>query len=202
MSHRFGYFCSRAPYLAALGLNTRMTSHLRPNLEPWIDSYLRKRYPELERPLLDAVQAYDEMDSSAIVDPTRLKPLLDAASSARAPLYENATHLLGDLAVIHEAARHAVIEMASNSTAQVRFNAILCVDKAAPRSFALHVVRNGLTDGSARVREKAADWAYRCSLHELTPDLVTALQRESNANAKSCIGFALEKLSPAHSNSK
>lgn len=171
-----------------------MTSYLRPNLDSWIESYLRKRFPELERPLLDAVNAYDEMDSRLIVDDVRLKPLLEAASSSRTPLYENATQLLGDLTVAHEAARQAVIKMASNPSAQVRFNAILCVDESAPRAFALDVVRNGLHDRSARVREKAADWAYRCSLHELVPELAAALGKESNGNAKACITLALEKL--------
>jgi hypothetical protein len=173
-----------------------MTSFVRPDFEPWIESYLRKRFPELELPLLNAVRAYDAVEADLGVDPTLLKPLLEAASNARVPLYENATELLGALAVNHEAARQAVIEMASNSKAQVRFNAILCVNESAPRSFALQIVRNRLYDNSARVREKAADWAYRCRLNELVPDLTVALEQESSANAKSCIRFALDGLAP------
>lgn len=179
-----------------------MTSYRRPHFELWIESYLRKRFPELELPLLNALKAYDAVEAGMLVDEPLIAPILEAASSTRIPLYESATELLGALAANHEVARRAVIDMASNSKAQVRFNAILCVNESVPRSLALQIVRNGLYDKSARVREKAADWAYRCRLNELVPDLRVALEQASCANVKSCIKFALDDLAPTQPSCK
>jgi hypothetical protein len=172
----------------------RVRSQTREQFEPWLETYLRRRFPELERPLVEAISAFDEIVSGKPVDTERLQRLVDAASSDRVPLYENGTELLGRLAQTHDAARQAVKKMAADSKAQTRFNAILCVSDSAPRDFALAVVRNGLLDDSARVREKAADWALRCHLSELVPQLRAALKKESNINAISCIELALQQL--------
>lgn len=171
-----------------------MTSETRDRFEPWLEAYLRKRFPELERPLIEAIDAFDELASGTPIETDRLKPLVFAASSDRSPLYENATELLGQLAVKHDAARQAVEGMAVNSKAQVRFNAIICVNASWPRKAALEILRNRLRDSSSRVREKAADWALRYGMKELVPELTAALRNESNSKARSCIDFALQQL--------
>ncbi|MDO8458138.1 MAG: hypothetical protein Q7T07_14650 [Burkholderiaceae bacterium] len=159
-----------------------------------MDSYLRKRCPELERPLLAAIDAFDEIQSGGPSDKHHLKPLVDAASSDRVPLYENATNLLARLALTEPRARDAISEMAKDSQAHVRFNAVLCVSESVPGSFGRTIVSNALLDPSSRVREKAADWASRCSMKDLVPELREALKREPSEKSRRCLEYSIKAL--------
>ena len=159
-----------------------------------MDSYLRKRYPELERPLLAAIDAFDNIQAGGPSDGHHLQPLVDAASSDRVPLYENATTLLRRLALTQSNAREVISKMATDSRAHVRFNAVLCISETAPGSFGREIVSKALLDSSSRVREKAADWAVRCSMRDLLPDLREALKRESSTKVKQCLEYSLKAL--------
>lgn len=170
-------------------------SSTRAEFASWIDGYLRKRHPELEAPLLNALDAFDAIAGSASSNEDTLVPLLEAAKSTRVPLYENATTLLGKLADRNEFVRAAVTEMAADPRAHVRFNAILCIaENDHPSEFGLRLVEARLRDKSARVREKAADWALRCRMVKLLPTLRRALQGETNERARECIAYAVQEL--------
>jgi len=171
-----------------------MYSETRQEFASWMDSYLRKRCPELEQPLLAAIDAFDDIQSGGPSDKHHLKPLVDAASSDRIPLYENATNLLGRLALTQPSAQDAISEMAKGSQAHIRFNALLCVSESAPGSFGRAIVSNALLDPSSRVREKAADWASRCSMKELVPELREALQHEPSEKVRLCLEYSLKTL--------
>ena len=162
--------------------------------EPWLRGYLRKRCPELEPALLAAIDAFDSIQQGKSVTPEVLEPIVEAASSSRRPVYENATTLLGKLTEHHAEARAAVGTMANNSRSHVRFNAILCLGKSTPLSFSVPLLKQGLRDKSANVREKAADWAVTLRLRELVPDLEEAAAQEKNAGAAETIEFGLKLL--------
>jgi hypothetical protein len=119
---------------------------------------------------------------------------VEAASSSRRPLYENAIGLLVKLTEQFAEARQAVVSMAQDSRSHVRFNAILCLGKSTPRALTLQLIRQCLRDKSARVRQKAADWAGRLRVREIVPDLEQAKSKESYAKARESIAFNLQLL--------
>jgi hypothetical protein len=123
-----------------------------------------------------------------------LVPIVEAASSSRRPLYENATQLLSKLTGKFSEAREAVESMAMDPRSYVRFNAILCLGKLTPATFTAQLLRQGLRDKSANVRRKAADWTGRLRTRELVPDLETAAAQEKNAKVKVTIEFELKLL--------
>jgi hypothetical protein len=170
-----------------------MTS-AREKYEPWISDFLRKRYPELEAPLLAAIDAFDLIDQRQQIDEGLLRFIVEAASSSRRTLYENATSLLGELTERYGEARDAVAGMSQNTRSHVRFNAILCLCRSTPLSFSLDLIRRGLRDASARVRAKAADWPGRLRARDVVLDLEHALAQETNETARSTIEFELRLL--------
>src|SRR5205823_314602 len=131
---------------------------------------------------------------SGRTSPEWLAPIVNAASSSRVPLYENATSLLSELTEHFPAACDAVANMAQATRSRVRFNAILCLGRSTPPSLTLQILRQCLRDKSARVRLKAADWAGRLRLRKIVPDLEEAAARERNANARRTIEFELKLL--------
>ena len=162
--------------------------------EPWLRDYIRKRQPDLEPPLLAAIDAFDTVQEECRLDAILLAPIVDAASSSRVPLYECATSFLGRLTGEYALARQAVEEMALNPRSHVRFNSILCLSAATPHDFTLRLIRQGLRDNSAKVRCKAGDWAVRLRIHDLVQDLAVAFAAERNAKAKKTIEFGLRLL--------
>ena len=166
----------------------------RAKFEPWLNDYLRPRYPELEQLIVAALDAFDAIQATGNVTPELLSPIVEAASSSRGPLYENASGLLGKLLGEFEGARKAVMLMSIHSQSSVRFNAILCIGESTPRPFSLTILRNGLQDKSSRIRAKAADWICTMRIRELVPELERAFAQEGNKTAKKTIEFALKLL--------
>jgi hypothetical protein len=126
----------------------------RAEYEPWLRDYLRKRQPDLVPPLLAAIDAFDAIQDENRLYESLLAPIVGAASSSRRPLYENATVFLGKLTTEYALARESVEKMAVDSRSHVRFNAILCLENATPLDFTLRLLRQGLRDKSAKVREQ------------------------------------------------
>jgi len=162
--------------------------------DSWFATYLEPRYPELVAPLRAALDAYDRIQRQKRIDSADLQPIVDVARSHRRPLYENASNLLEALTADHREARDAVAEMAKDRKAQVRFNAIICLGRRTPREFCVNLLCQALSDKSARVRQKAADWAQRLDLSEIVPDLERALSNETHAGAKRTIEFGLRLM--------
>jgi hypothetical protein len=166
----------------------------RDQFEPWLRDYLRPRYPELEPTLVRALDAFDIIQKSRRMKAELLAAVVAAASSSRRPLYENAVPLLRKLTGEFREACEAVESMANDARRQVRCNAILCLGKSTPAAQAIQMLRQGLHDKSAKVRQKAADWAGRLRMRKLVPDLEAAAARETNAKAKATIEFELKLL--------
>jgi hypothetical protein len=167
---------------------------MRDYFEPWLRDRLRQRYPELEAPLVRAIDAFDAIEDKKCISSELLAPIVEAASSPRTPLWENAIDLLGRLGTQYAEAREAVIAMAQHSRSNVRFNAICCLRKSTPAAMTLQVLREGLCDRSARVRWKAADKALSLRLQEIVPELEQAYAVEKNPRGKTEISFALKML--------
>ena len=70
----------------------------------------------------------------------------------------------------------------------------MCIGKGAPHNFKVKLLRQGLRDKSARVRQKSADWTWRLSLRDLVSDLEQALTAENDVKAKGTIEYALKSL--------
>jgi HEAT repeats len=167
---------------------------IREQFEPWLRDYLRRRYPELEPTLLRAIVAFETVQESSSITPELLAPIVEAASSSRRPLYENATGFMGILTGEFAEAREAVKAMANDVRSHVRLNAILCLAKSTPHDLTVRLLQQGLQDKSANVRQKAADWAGRLRMRDVVPDLESAAARENNAKTKATIEFELKLL--------
>ena len=169
-------------------------SKTRKKFEPWLESYLRKRCPELESDLLAAIDAFDRLENGADVTEESLSPIVEAVKSSRRPLYENASDFMQVLTSQYPLARDIVKQLANDSASHVRFNAILCVGNQAPQDFKIDIITAGLLDKSATVRTKAADWALRLRLDGITPELEVALKKERNRGARETMELTLPLL--------
>jgi hypothetical protein len=161
---------------------------------PWVEETLRPRFPELEAPLMAAVDAFDATQNSGQLLPERLLPILDAVSSPRRPLYENTCDFMRTLSARWPEANAAILTMSHSSKAHVRFNAILCLGKGTPATTVKTVLKAGLVDKSSRVRSKAADWIGRLRNVELVPELGAALATEQDPKTRSTMEFQLRLL--------
>ena len=166
----------------------------RERLQPWVGNYLHPRYPELEAPLMAAVDAFDAVQQTGKLTPESLRPIVDAVSSPRTPLYENACGFMQTLSAKWPEVNAAILAMSQSSKAHIRFNAILCLGNSTPSDIVEKVLKSGLLDKSSRVRIKAADWIGRLRKAEFVPELTAALAIEQNAEARSTIEFELRLL--------
>ena len=83
----------------------------RDRLQSWIEKTLRPCCPELEAPLMAAVDAFDLARQTGELPPERLRPILAAVSSSRRPLYENTCELMGILSASWPEANDAILAM-------------------------------------------------------------------------------------------
>lgn len=166
----------------------------RDKFEPWVEKALRPRYPELETPLMAAVDAFDVVQQTGKLIPELLRPIVDAVCSSRRPLYENACEFMRTLSSRWPEANVAILDMSQSNKAHVRFNAILCLGGSSPPDTAKTILRRGLLDKSSRVRRKAADWIGRLRKTELISELTAALATESDSKARATMEFELRLL--------
>jgi hypothetical protein len=161
---------------------------------PWVERYLRPRYPELVAPLMAAVDAFDAIQDRGELSQGNLGILVEAACSSRRPLYENVCGFMAHLTARWPEATAAILQMSKSPKAQIRFNAILCLGRDTPSDVVDAILKGGLRDKSARVRSKAADWAGRLRNKRLVTELGAALTAEKNRRARSTIEFELRLL--------
>lgn len=166
----------------------------RESYEPWMEDYLRRRYPELEEPLLRAIDAFDAIQETGQITPDRLAPIIDAVQSSRGPLYVNASGLLASLTGQYPDACAALLALSQHPKSHVRFNAVISIGESTPRPLALQILRERLKDKSSRVRTKAADWIQRRRIRECIPDLEAALALETHRETLETIDFGLRLL--------
>jgi hypothetical protein len=166
----------------------------RDRFQPWIENSLRPRFPELEAPLMAAIDAFDAVQQTGKLPPESLRPIVDAVSSPRTLLYENACGFMRTLSAEWPEVNAAILAMSQSSKAHIRFNAILCLGKSTPSDIVEKVLKSGLLDKSSRVRIKAADWIGRLRKAEFVPELTAALSIEQNVEARSTIEFELRLL--------
>jgi len=165
--------------------------HEKSDLIASIQDYVAKSTPELEAPLLTAVEV---LDSAGALPVETLQSVVEAASSRLATVYETGVTVLGELAEADIRALDAIQQMFASSKAHVRHNALLCLTEWLPSKVSTELLRHGLGDKSARVRAKAADWAGRLRLQTLASDLARAVLVESNAEARDVIAYELQML--------
>jgi len=166
----------------------------RDRFEPFLARVIRTRYPDVEVLLTAAFDAYDAIVEAGAVTPDLLAPIVASVESSRRPVYENTVDLLRRLSENHGAALAAIEKLARDRRAHVRFNAILCLGKETPGDFTLSILRAGLRDKSARVRQKAADWAGRLRSRDMVPDLAEASKVEADPKTRETIEFELRLL--------
>ena len=163
----------------------------REEFADWLKLVL-KRHPDVKRPLLAAIDAYESCRKRKTITREMLAPIVSAALSNRAALWGSSTDFLAELTWKHRAAREAVQEMAASRDGKARFNAVLSVGRGAPRGFRVAVLRPLIADRSSEVRWRAAEsavWVH--DLPELLPDLERALASETNRKAKQTIDWAV-----------
>jgi DNA-binding transcriptional ArsR family regulator len=164
----------------------------------WLKLVL-KRYPDVKRPLLASIDAYESCRGRKTITRDMLAPIVAAASSKRSPLRGSSTDFLAEFTWKHPAARDAVREMAASPDAKARFNAVLSVGRGSPRDFRIAVLRQVIADKCAAVRWRAAEsaaWVH--DLVELLPDLQRAFAAETNLKTKQTLDHAVRILRDGH----
>jgi hypothetical protein len=140
------------------------------------------------------LDAYDAVQDGMPVTQQLLQPIFVAASDSRKLIFDLPVSYLDEFTGKYEEARAAVAKMAVDKRSHTRFNAIMCIGEEAPHGFKVKLLRQGLRDKSAKVRQKSADWIFRRSLRDLVADLEEALAAENDAKAKGMIEYALKSL--------
>ena len=163
----------------------------REKWERWLTEVIAPSSPEL-LPLIHAVMdAADRIDEQGSVTEANLEAIVRGVRSSRRPLYEYASDVVGHLTADFEEFRTIVRELAEDKSAQVRFNAILCLDERTPPELCEQILRSKLLDRSTKVRSKAADWILRLHLEALVPDLEMAISQETKEKVRSSMEFSL-----------
>jgi hypothetical protein len=173
---------------------TALPTTFRERYADWLKLVL-KRYPDVKRPLLASIDAYESCRGRKTITHDMLAPIVAAASSKRSPLWGSSTDFLAEFTWKHPEARDAVRKMAASRDAKARFNAVLSIGRGAPREFRVGVLRQLIGDKSAAVRWRAAEsaaWVH--DLAELLPDLQVALAAETNLKTKQTLDHAVRIL--------
>ena len=163
----------------------------RSYIEKFIARFVHPVRPELDSPLLNV---FDALVSGSAISSQTLPMLVDAASDRRANVYEISTEFLGELAERDVNALEMIRNMLTSKHAHVRHNAILCLSSGIDSNISAEIIREGLGDKSSFVRRKAADWAHRLLLRDVSSDLSKALEAESNAETSDVMRDALKAI--------
>lgn len=152
---------------------------------------LRKEWPDLVDPLLDALSS---VSRRAPLAPAGLAALNAALTSSRTALYETASYIAQDASGLDAKTVDLIIGLSKHQKAFARRNAILCLGEETPAAMTLEVIAHGLNDKSALVRIKAADWALRMRLGQALPMMASAICNEKHAEARSVMEYSLGML--------
>ena len=156
----------------------------RERYEAWLKTWRGVRTAEEEAEVLAVADAYDAAMERHDLSSERLKVIVDAASSRRSLLWQNATGMLARLAVRWRIAADAVRYMFQDRQSHVRFAALCCVTLQMPSEIIEDLLRRGLTDKSSRVRWKAAQRIGEFNKTDLLPELEATFASETNAKAR------------------
>lgn len=147
-----------------------------------------------EQVLLAVADAFDAAMIDGDMTEDRLRVIVQAVSSPKVAIWESCCGILGAASERWPNAAEAILQISRQSHAHVRFNAICSLTEKTPAHVVNEVLKNGLSDRSARVRWKAADQACSLNQHRLIPDIAKAVNCEVNPKAKSSINFSLHFL--------
>jgi hypothetical protein len=166
----------------------------REEYEHWIQDYLQPRYPELVEDFRACLNGFEQINTNNRVDKDSLNSIIYAARSPRIPLSHTATYFLRDLSGYYSEACKAIVEMFDDKHWHVRSNAVLSLGQATPSDIVLVILKKGLQDRSARVRELAAWQAQSLRVLNVIPDLENQLVIEPHTGVKHSIDFHLRLL--------
>jgi len=159
---------------------------------------LREQHPQTEPVMRAAIDAFDSIQAAKRTTERQLQAIVEAASDSRKMIFEIPVDFLDQLTEKHAEACEAVSKMAVDKRSHIRFNAIMCIGKAAPLAFKLKLLRQGLHDKISKVRQKSADWTGRLCLRELVPALEVAVAMEKDAQTKATMEYTLNSLKGGH----
>ncbi|MFZ6682091.1 hypothetical protein [Undibacterium sp. Tian12W] len=134
-------------------------------IEQFLVRFVRPKRPDLEAPLLDAV---DALNLRTPLSDAILAAMVEAVSEKQTTVYEASTQIFGKIAEYDDRALQMIRDMAISKHAHVRHNALLCLTQKTQSTACIEIIRDGLRDKSSRVRRKAADWAIRLPLQSRT----------------------------------
>ncbi len=146
----------------------------------WVNTYLRSRYPELVPLYAEACSIAAEAKASACLTAPQARRLSELAASSRAPLGENVAGLLGELAAAIPEAQDAIAALAGARQVHGRINALVAIESFPVGRLHVRLIGMLLRDRSRRVRRLAADKAMGFGMKELLPELIQAVQAETN----------------------
>jgi hypothetical protein len=159
----------------------------------WVGDHVEE--PKKRHLAIDALDAFERLQSAKSVSAQQLVPIVDAAQCQFVRIWEIGTHLLCTLAENHAEAQGAIRAMLVSKHARVRYQSIALLRlTSVPRSFAVDLLRLALRDKSWQVRGKASESAGWLGVKELLPDLQEALRVEKHAICRECLNFDFTML--------
>lgn len=162
--------------------------------ESWIKGYLEPRYPELVAPYRQAERIREAALRSGQLSESSLSVLLGSAESARTPLGENVSGMLGSLADRFPLVRDAIRAMARDKRAHVRINALVALESHEKSPLHDEILSTALRDRSAKIRALAADKIMGFGLRRLLPELEDAIAREAKPELQGALVWERDLL--------
>jgi hypothetical protein len=184
---------ARAPRKSSARKSSARVKHYR----EWLSEHPRE--PKARMALaVAAVDAYERCERKKRIADDELAPLVAAAESPHALVFNTGCDLLVGLAAKSSDAQRGLLELAGSTSATARFHAIAFVDRRLPKELRLEIVRAALSDTSPKIRAKGVERAEELALTALLPRLEELRRDERHASVRSALDLHLPILRDGH----
>jgi hypothetical protein len=149
-----------------------------------------------------ALDTYEVLANRDDIQTEDLEPIVIAAQHPHKFVWDIGTVFLVKLAVSHDAARDAIVELAGHNKADVRDSIIWALKWAwkdgLPRDLVLQVLRGAFSDRVKKVRQQAIKVADMLRMEELVSDLNDLLQTENNEDVRKTLRFHIAMMTDGY----
>jgi hypothetical protein len=142
----------------------------------------------------DVIDAVLEIRATGRMTPAHLQTFVRALESpprASDIVWSSGAKRLAECAHHFPEAGEALVALGNHRRAGVRLNVLAAVQYGPPRDVALALLRRGIRDEDAKVREQAVTEAWRDGAKEILPDLEERLRVEADEQARESLEFAI-----------
>ncbi len=151
----------------------------------------RKEDESKKRPAFNALDSYDVLAERITIGKDELAPIVEAAQSRYLVSWDIGMTFLSRLGWKHSVARDVMADLVLTGNADERARVLGTLSDHLPKSFCVHLIRQGLNDRSKLVRQTAANVSRCLILSDVADELCMAASVERDAETKWQIRHAL-----------